>query len=90
MVFTVIQYLPILEEETPGHRVEMAKKDSQDDTADGNDSGDDDDTENEKTDLYFHPAIKYANLLISAHHFHTKQISYRHPVEKIHTPPPKA
>lgn len=90
MIFTVIQYLPILEEETPGHRVEMSKKADQDDTSDGSDSGDDDDTENEKTDLFYHAALQYSSRLLTAQRFYIKHASYQHPVETINTPPPKA
>lgn len=32
MIFTVIQYFPLLEEETPGHKIELAKKMKQNDS----------------------------------------------------------
>ena len=89
MIFTVIQYLPILEEETPGHRVEMTKKSGQDDESNGNDGGDDDDSTDEKTGLFYHQHFSCFNGLMSSHLFYIKNTSYLPPVSKIHTPPPK-
>ncbi len=89
MIFTVIQYLPILEEETPGHRVELAKKTGQDDETDSNDSGDDDDSPDEKTSFYSHQHFTCFNGLMSGHLFYIKNTSYRPPVGSIQTPPPK-
>jgi hypothetical protein len=89
MFFTVIQYLPILEEETPGHRVELVKKTGQDDETDGNDGGDDDDSPDEKTNIYDQQHFAYFNGMMSAHLFYIKNTSYLPPVVNIHTPPPK-
>jgi hypothetical protein len=86
MLFTVIRYLPILEEETPGHRVEMAKKAQASGTPDDTD---DDDPENEKTDLLYDHCYHSLTGLQAEHNFHIEFRSYRHPVEKIHTPPPQ-
>ncbi len=88
MIFTVVRYLPILEEETPGHRVEMTKK-AQAGGAPNNSDTDDDDPDDEKTDLYFDHCHQSLSGLQPEHSFPTKYHTYLHPVEKIHTPPPQ-
>lgn len=90
MVFTVLQYLPLLEEESAAHSVELAKKDKADDTPDDDDSSNDDDKGDEKTDLYDHHSFSYLTSLASEHRFYTRQHAYPYPIVSIQTPPPKA
>jgi hypothetical protein len=89
MLYTVIQYLPILEEETPGHRVELVKKTVLDNETDGNDGDDDTPDEDEKTSFYCPPHFTCFNGMVSAHLFYIKNTTYLPPVGTIHTPPPK-
>jgi hypothetical protein len=93
MIFTVFQYVPILEEETPGHRVEMAKKLKQDPTGgNGDDSSDTDcDDDDSEQDVYLTSANQtdaYYNTIKSS--FTRSNFSYKFSLQKKHTPPPKA
>ena len=88
MLFTVIRYLPILEEETPGHRVELSKKADHNDSADDDDTNDDD-PDDEKTDLFFNLGHFSITGLQTEHNFHIKHQAYRFPVANITTPPPR-
>lgn len=89
MLFTVFQYVPILEEETPGHKVEMAKKM---DNTDGDSDGSDDDCDDDSEPL-FHSFFQSSLISIQS----DKDLShtccsnhYKHQLSNIHTPPPKA
>lgn len=94
MIFTVFQYLPLLEEETPGHRIELAKKAKAENPADGDgddtdeDCSDDDDSEKEYGEyhtgnhtIYF---SKHSSSGFRACNF------YKYSLENKNTPPPKA
>jgi hypothetical protein len=87
MLFTVIRYLPILEEETPGHRVEMSKKANP--VNDGDDDTDDDDPDDEREDLFFSGNGHTVDGYGSEFRFYIKYHIYHTPVEKIQTPPPR-
>lgn len=91
MIFTVFQYIPLIEEETPGHRVELAKKEKQSDATDGDsDSADDDCDDDTEEDLGYLASTPYHSfyssqklLYITGDHF------YKYLTENINTPPPK-
>ncbi|MBL7932683.1 MAG: hypothetical protein JNL60_12315 [Bacteroidia bacterium] len=91
MIFTVFQYVPILEEESPSHRVELAKKMNQDDT-DGSGSGDaDDDCDDDDSEDFFlnwnHSQEAFYTQLQTSY-FHSLSL-YKHLLGKKHTPPPE-
>lgn len=91
MVFTVIQYMPILEEETPSHRLELAKKLNQNDpSGDGDtDTGDDDNDPDVKSDINYYPVSNFIYVHNYKHAFPAKNGSWPNQVETINTPPPQ-
>lgn len=89
MLFTIFNYLPILEEETVGHRVEMAKKGNSNDCSnnDGENDGDTDDNNESAVDAFYETGLLVK--LSTAQYFYTKNKSYRHLYANTITPPPK-
>lgn len=93
MLFTVFQYLPFLEEETPGHRTELTKKAKESDTPDTDDGDGDDDSSDDddlKTDLIFSLINTYSFNKAAKDNFYIKALLYQSLVKNINTPPPKA
>ena len=90
MVFTVFQYVPILEEESPGHKVEMSKK--ADDTDGGDTDGSDDDCDDDGEPM-FH-SFFYSSLVSFTSEgklsYTSSSDHYKYQLNNIHTPPPKA
>ncbi|MDP1800965.1 MAG: hypothetical protein Q8L81_06420 [Bacteroidota bacterium] len=86
MIYTVFQYVPILEEEVPHTNTELAKKGAEDDTT-GNGS--------DETDLDGDDAIyDHFNLGLIDHYsknltHSTNKRSYSSFFQKINIPPPK-
>ena len=91
MLFTVVQYFPSLEEETPGHRVEMAKKMKQTEPSDGDgDNTDGDDNDDTESDFDYFFSSNYTYFFTSQKvAFSPGNFLYRHLACNIHTPPPK-
>lgn len=91
MIFTVVQYFPSLEEETPGHRVEMAKKMKPSDSTDGDsDTSNDDDNDDTESDFDYFLSSTYTHFFTSQKvAFSPGNFLYRHQISNIHTPPPK-
>ena len=87
MVFTVLNYIPILEEETPGHLIELCKKQQQKEGSDtSNDSDSDDNTETEINDYTLFSVSKLSS---SGQKIADKGCNYRLPYYNSITPPPK-
>jgi hypothetical protein len=88
MLFTVFQYIPILEEEAHASKT-LSKK--SDDTSNEKDSTDDDsgDDENDTDDLFAHTG--YNDFLLFSTHskHHAFNENYQSLVFNITTPPPK-
>ena len=92
MLFTIFNYLPILEEETLGHRVEMAKKAKSGEpsgkSGDAAESdGDTDDSNESDIDTFYRFAL--AEKICTAQSYYCKHNSYRHLYANTITPPPK-
>jgi hypothetical protein len=94
MIFTVFQYLPLLEEETAGNGIEISKKTQQQDSSDGDtastdgDSNEDDDSEQE---MNYCSTNTYALLNVYAtSNFYIPPSFYTYHLEQKDTPPPKA
>lgn len=93
MVFTVFQYVPILEEETPGHRVELTKKVKQNDLegGDADCTGDDydneDDSQQEFNYLFSETIGSYKTNTLSL--YSSTNSFYKYLLEQKDTPPPK-
>ena len=92
MIFTVIQYLPLLEEEVHGARIELAKKDTSSDGNDGmndqNDSDNDDDTE---SDIFLNGIFQSTYINSQALTlFERSALKYSFQLPSIQSPPPKA
>ena len=87
MLFTVFQYLPVLEEEAQGNTTELAKKSTEDDC-----SGDDnDETDSDSDDaLNNHFNYNIANNYSKSHSYPFKNEHYNSFFQKINIPPPKA
>lgn len=93
MLFTVIQYLPILEEEVPSHRMELAKKLKQNDFGSDGDADEDDgdpepDTDS-KADINYYPISNFVFGLSYKHNFPAKKKSWPQRAKNINTPPPQ-
>lgn len=92
MLFTVFQYLPILEEEAPSHKTEMAKKGKQNNLNGGdNDSSDDDSNDdNSEEDLNSLSATFYSAYTSAGEsHFITGNNLYKYLLEQKFAPPPR-
>lgn len=93
MLFTVIQYLPILEEEVPSHRLELAKKLKHDDGgSDGDtdeDTSDPDPDPDSKADINYYPVSNFVFGLSYTHNFPSKNKSWPKRAKSITTPPPQ-
>jgi hypothetical protein len=88
MVFTVLNYIPILEEETPGHLIELCKKAPEKDSSDtSNDNDGDDTTESELNDCF---PFYFSNLSSAGQKIADKDGIYRLPYYNSITPPPKS
>ena len=88
MLFTMFQYLPVLEDEVQVTKSLEKKSDSpsgEDDSAD-DDSGDD---ENDSDELYNHVSESNFNLLSTFSKFNRYKENYCCLVFNINTPPPK-
>lgn len=92
MLFTVFQYLPIFEEQVPGHKAELVKKVKESDDSDADDSGDADDSDDSpvKTELINTLLDYYTFYHIAQDKFYIKVQLYNSLVATITTPPPKA
>jgi hypothetical protein len=86
MTFTVLQYMPLLEEEAPAHKAEMAKK-TVNNANGGGDSADDGDPDS----LFYHFFYSSFTTPCSGYHLFLAGNSsfYKHLLDKIQTPPPK-
>lgn len=87
MIYTVFQYVPILEEEVPHNNTELAKKGTEDDTS-GNGS---DETDADGDDaIYDHFNFGLTDLYSKTHTYPTNKENYTSFFQKINIPPPKA
>ncbi|MBA2612091.1 MAG: hypothetical protein H0U95_08975 [Bacteroidetes bacterium] len=86
MLFTVIQYIPVLEEETQNHNTELAKKSTEDDST-GSDS---DETDNDGDDAIHHFLnYDFTALVSQTLLFAYNKDDYNSFFQKINIPPPK-
>ncbi len=88
MLFTVFQYIPILEEDV--HATKSLEKKS-DNPSDENDGADDDsgDDENDTDEFFNHSSFHCFNLFATSSEFVIYQENYLSLVFSINTPPPK-
>jgi len=92
MVFTVFQYVPILEEETHGHKIELVKKAKQADLSgtDGDSADEDCDNDDTEQEFNYYCSDTYAGLHAnSKQNFSNKNNFYKYLLEQKDTPPPK-
>lgn len=92
MLFTVIQYLPILEEESPSHGLELAKKTKENCDADGDDDpeGQDDDPDPDATsDIDYFPISHFVYTLNHDRFFRHQDTGWQHHHGNVSTPPPQ-
>lgn len=87
MIYTVFQYVPILEEEAQSHGTELAKKSTEDDTS-GND-GDETDSDGDDA-IYDHLNFNFTKFYSKVHSFSSFKYDYNSFFQKINIPPPKA
>jgi hypothetical protein len=90
MIFSVIQYLPLIEEEVPCHKIELSKTDNSTDTEGGADTESDGDTD-PLSDIFLSELFLTSNLAGgSASYFNTSEFNYSYQLNSIQSPPPKA
>jgi len=93
MIFTVFQYVPILEEETPGHKVELAKKAKQGDLSDGDSDGADEDCDGDddsEQEMNYYCSGAYTSFYVNKKSsFSNGNSFYKYLLEHKDTPPPK-
>jgi hypothetical protein len=89
MLYSVFQYFPILEEETPSHRVELAKKLKQNDGTDESGSDEDETDTDSKEDINYYPVSSFIYVLNYKHNFPPKTDAWPCQFETINTPPPQ-
>jgi len=88
MLFTVVNYLPLLEEECGQKCVEYSKNNPD---SEGSDSGADDDSENDSEDNFFSVAdLHWKALPVSSRSFAPVTRHYCSFPAELHTPPPRA
>ena len=89
MLFTVFQYIPFLEEETHAQKTELTKTLNPEDGGDGDGADEDYDSDSEALlSSFFHSSFLtfYSSQRLS---FIGNEHFYSHPLDNIHTPPPK-
>lgn len=88
MAFTVLQYLPVLEEEAPTHRVDSKK--AKHASFPDNDSVDDDDNDPDPDpEIDFYPVNHFIYVHKHSQFFSRCTPQGLRPSEPIHTPPPR-
>ncbi|MBL7911919.1 MAG: hypothetical protein JNJ41_12750 [Bacteroidia bacterium] len=86
MLYTIFQYIPILEEEVPHNNTELAKKGTEDDT-----SGNDDETDSDADDAINHYVnFNFTDLYSKTNSYTSNKDDYNSFFQKINIPPPKA
>lgn len=91
MLYSVFQYLPILEEENASHRVEQSKKLKSSDGSEGPDGNEDENNHDAdgKEDINYYPVSTFIYVLNYKHNFPPKTDSWPRQYETINTPPPQ-
>lgn len=90
MVFTVFQYIPILEEEIHAGKTLDKKADNKASENDGADDDSSDDDENDGDEFFDNAMSGKFKLLLSNSKFNIYQENCRSLIANIHTPPPKS
>lgn len=88
MIFTVIKYIPILEEEVHSHRLELSKKSASLGSPSDLDGGDDH-PENENIQMFYDNFYMSLAMLEKELNFLVRPANYLAPLENINTPPPR-
>ncbi len=86
MVFTVLQYLPLTEEDCEGSRTELAKKESDTSSNDGNDDNVNEDVDNSLISNTINFSFQLSS---SQKHTLANCKIYKYKWVAINTPPPK-
>jgi len=90
MIFSVIQYLPLIEEEVPCHKIELSKSANSTDTEGGSDAESDGDTD-ALSDSFLSDLFHSANPAgASTSFFKNFDFNYSFQLSSIQSPPPKA
>ncbi len=87
MLYTIFQYIPILEEEVPHNNTELAKKGSEDD-ASGNDGDEKDSYGDDAINHYMN--FNFTHLYSHSNSYPCNKDDYNSFFQKINIPPPKA
>lgn len=88
MIFTVFQYVPILEEEAQNHGSELAKKDTEDNSSNSNDG---DETDSDSNDAIYHSLnFNFTDVNPKTNSYPSFKDCYYSFFQKITIPPPKA
>ncbi len=89
MLFTVFQYVPILEEEIHASKTLNKKADNKASENDGADDDSGDDDENDGDEFFDNALSDNFKLRLSNSKFKTYHEDCPGSIDKIHTPPPK-
>lgn len=94
MLFTVFQYLPLLEEENAGHKIELCKKMNANDldgSGDGDcDSDDDCNDDDSEQDIYIESRTQQQSSRTRVQQTYFQRMCfYEHQLDKKNSPPPK-
>ena len=89
MLFTVFQYIPILEEEIHASKSLTKKADNKASENDGADDDSGDDDENDGDEFFNDASAHHYNLVFSNTRFNTYKDNCLNIVFNINTPPPK-
>ena len=92
MLFTVFQYIPILEEETHAHKTELAKKAKKGDLSGGDNDNTGDDCDDDDTEQEFNYSDSTLFAIFSTDqksHISYGKTLYKYLLESKDTPPPR-
>jgi hypothetical protein len=87
MIFTLFQYIPILDEEFFSYSKELSKKSNEPESSE--DDGDGDSEDDITFEYSLNDLVKFSYHIISSNKIYTKNKIYNCLVEDIKSPPPK-
>lgn len=87
MIFTLFQYIPILDEECFSYSKELSKKSNEPKSSE--DDGDGDSEDDTTFEYSLNDLVKFSYHIISSNKIYTKNKIYNCLVEDIKSPPPK-
>ena len=87
MIFTLFQYIPILDDECLSYSKELSKKSNEPKSSE--DDGDGDSEDDTTFEYSLNDLVKFSYHIISSNKIYTKNKIYNCLVEDIKSPPPK-